>query len=219
MRPGRRILRLVDIVEPAQRRRVPVVEFEDDALGPVEERRGGADAAGEGHLPARLHITNFDHGPVEISEEAVADSLGQLRQVHVEKLRLASVDALAKFGIALVRRAKFDRIAGGEDSVQGRPGAGSRDHADGKRTPRGMFLDGARRQLAGHSFWGSRRGESAEAHHVVVVDQGRGFSGGDNRKARDHRPKKPFFSCRTGSAASASSDGSRNAGGKSPRLK
>ena len=197
---------------------MPVVEFENDPLGAVQKGGRRAHAAGQGHLPAGLDVANFHHRPVEIAKESVAHSLRQLREMHVEELRFSRVDAFAQFGIALVGRAELDGLARREDAVEGRSGAGPRDHTDGKRPARFVLGDGARGQLPRHGLGRTGRGETAEPDDIVMVDQGRGFGSREDGKTGDHLWRVKYYRPLTIRASSAC-PAPRNPAGKSSRLR
>jgi hypothetical protein len=150
---------------------VALVQLENDPLGLMQEGRRCTHTAGQCDLAIRLDVADLDDGPIELAEESVAHRLRQLRQVHVEKLRFAGVDAFAQFGIALVRRAEFDRIALGQHAVKRRARAGPGDHADRKGASSLVLFDGALGDFAGHRFGGSRGREAAKTNVVVVLDQ------------------------------------------------
>ncbi len=94
------------------------VDFDEDFFCLGEEGGGGTDAGGEEDFPVHGDIGGFDDGPIEFAEEAVADVLGEQREVHVEEMRFAGVDAGAEVLVRLIGSAEFDGVRFGESAIE-----------------------------------------------------------------------------------------------------
>ena len=95
--------------------------------------------------------------------------------VHV--LHLAGVDALARFGIGLIRQPQMDSARHGQRAVEFRAGRSAGKDADLEFLPAKIRIDDAPRQRDRHSLGIARAGEPAHADLVAVLNQSRSFFG------------------------------------------
>ncbi len=100
--------------------------------------------------------------------------------MHVEEMRLAGVDAFAQVLVGLIGRAELDGIGPGEFAIERGAGGGAGDDADLEVPAGGVFGAGLGGDGGGDDFGGAGGGESAEADHLVVLDEGGGFVGGED---------------------------------------
>ena len=163
-----RIVGLVDVVEAAEGGGVAAVEFEEDAIGAVEEGVAGADRGGQDGFAGGRDLADFDDGPMERTEEAVTDGLGQQREVHVEEADFPGVDLAAEFGVGLIGSAKGDGMSGGEGAVEGGSGGRAGKDADFEGAAGGVLGFGLLGEGEGDEFGGSGGGESGEANGGVM---------------------------------------------------
>ena len=126
-------------MEPAQPRRVKVVQLDDDFFRAAEKCRRGADRRGEHDLPVRRDVARLNDRPVNLAEESAAHLLGQVRKVHVEEAGLSGIDAFAQRFVALIGCAPGNCVGPGQFAVEGIAGGGACDNGDLEWPACGVF--------------------------------------------------------------------------------
>ena len=125
------------------------VELDQDLVGEAEVGVGGADGGGQDDAAAGGDVASLGDGEVHGAEEAIADDLGNQRQVHVDKTDFAGVDLFAQSGAGLVGGAEADGVGFGQGGVEALAGGSAGEDADLKLASGLMFTAG----LDGEGGW------------------------------------------------------------------
>src|SRR5262249_24276869 len=162
------VVRLVDVMKTAQRRRMKPVQLDNYLLRYASERRRDSYKGSECDLTRLAHVASLNHSRLDWTQQAIPHCLGHHRQMHVEKRSAAFVDALPQVRIRLIGRAKHYCIRLGQRSVQRAAGRGTRHNPDPEFLPSGMLSLGALGNCFGYSFSRAGSGETAESDGLSI---------------------------------------------------
>jgi hypothetical protein len=169
---------VVHVVHALEFQRVLAVHLQDHLVGQVQPGLVVPEGR-RGDQPAVLaHARDFDDGHVQLAEEAEPDELRDVRQVDVDVLHLAGIDARAAGRVRLVGQAHLDAAHLGQRAIELGRGRRAGPHADAEGLPAlvgRLDVAGQRRRdrlgVAG-------AGEAAHADVVAMVDEGGRLFGG-----------------------------------------
>ena len=153
----RRVFGLVNVVEAPQRVGMETIEFNQDFVRHAAKGGRGADGGGQSNFAGSGDIAGLNDRPVNRPKKAVANGLGQLREVHVKEFGPSLVDALAQIGVVLIGRAEKDGVGARQRAIQGMAGGSAGDDADAKWLAGGCGFARRGRRWPWGFPWGRRR--------------------------------------------------------------
>ncbi len=171
---------VIDVVHAVHAQRLPRVDLDDHLLGQVQPGLVVAHRGGRHQRAVGVDRRDLDHRGVDFVVEAEPHVLGDVRQVDVQVVQLAGVDALARVRVALERHAHGYAIDLGQRAVQLRCGRGAGQQVDAELLAARVRLFDALGQALRHRLGVTGTGETAHRDGFARLDQAGGVFGGDD---------------------------------------
>ena len=168
---------VIDVVHAFEARILPAIDLENHLVRLIQPGLVVAHR-GRRHQAAVLqNAGHFHHRHIELAQKAEPHKLRHMRQVDIDVLHLAGVDALAAFRVGLIRQTHLDTIHRRQRAVEIGRGRRARPHAHAEALARRVCRHDAPRQRRRQHLRVTRAGKAAHADIGTVVNQACGFVG------------------------------------------